>query len=242
MNALSTFHSKLNIAIIGSSGGIGSALYHEIRKEKNTGKIHSFSRDPIISDQQIELRNEDLIKKAALIASEKGPLDLVILTTGVLHQKEMIGPEKSLKDLSTNYLEEIFAINTIGPALIMKHFLPHLNHDKKSVFAALSARVGSIEDNHLGGWYGYRASKAALNMMIKTASIEVGRKNKLASIIGLHPGTVKTELSAPFHANIPEDKLFKPDFAAKKLLQVINGVSPDDTGKVFAWDGTAIPY
>jgi NAD(P)-dependent dehydrogenase (short-subunit alcohol dehydrogenase family) len=133
-------------------------------------------------------------------------------------------------------------INTIGPALTMKYFASKLKKDRKSVIAALSARVGSISDNHLGGWYGYRASKAALNMIIRTASIEVARRNKQACVVGLHPGTVDTSLSKPFHDHVPEGKLFAPEYAASQLLNVLNNLTARDTGYVFAYDGQKIPF
>lgn len=127
------------------------------------------------------------------------------------------------------------------PALVAKHFLPLLARDRKSVFAALSARVGSISDNQLGGWHAYRASKAALNMLLRTFAIELARRNPRAVCVGLHPGTVDTGLSAPFQANVPEGKLFTPDFAAARLLEVVDRLKPDDSGHVFAWDGQLIP-
>ena len=144
MSTLSSFHDDLNVAIIGASGGIGNAIYHELKKEKSVSNIHSFSRKPNSNGNEIELKNEESIQKSALIAAEKAPLDIIILTTGILHLEGKIGPEKSLTDLSSNYLEEMFAVNTIGPALIMKYFLPLLNRKKKSVFAALSVALAEM--------------------------------------------------------------------------------------------------
>ena len=139
-------------------------------------------------------------------------------------------------------METAFRVNTIGPALVAKHFLPLLASDAKSVFAALSARVGSIDDNELGGWYAYRASKAALNMVIKTLSIELARRNPRALCVGLHPGTVDSRLSKPFQGGVPEGKLFQPAAAARALLTVLDGLSSGDSGALFAWDGTRIPF
>ncbi len=170
-----------------------------------------------------------------------GPVDLVIVATGILHRAS-ISPEKSMREMSANAMAEVFAINTIGPALVAKHFLPQLRRGSKSVFAALSARVGSIEDNRLGGWMSYRASKAALNMLIKTLSIEHGRRRPDSIIAGLHPGTVDTALSEPFQKNVPDGKLFTPAQSADYLLSVIDGLKASDTGGVFAWDGARIPY
>ena len=123
-----------------------------------------------------------------------------------------------------------------------KHFIPLLRKQQKSVLAALSARVGSISDNNLGGWYSYRASKSALNMLLKTTSIEVARRNKTASVIGLHPGTVDTGLSKPFQANVKPEKLFTPEFAAECILKNIDKATAETSGSVFAWDGSPIPY
>ena len=138
--------------------------------------------------------------------------------------------------------EHLFQINTIGPALVAKYFLPKLNRNSRSVFAVLSARVGSIADNRLGGWYAYRASKAALNMIIKNASIEIARKNKQAIVVCLHPGTVDSLLSKPFQSNVPDGKLFSPEFSAGKLLSVVDNLSPDQSGGIVGWDGEPIPY
>jgi NAD(P)-dependent dehydrogenase (short-subunit alcohol dehydrogenase family) len=138
-------------------------------------------------------------------------------------------------------MERSYRINAIGPALVARHFLPLLAADRKSAFAALSARVGSIGDNGLGGWHAYRASKAALNMLLKTLAIELARRNPGALCVGLHPGTVDTGLSRPFQRGVPEGKLFTPRQSARLLLNVLDGLSTEHTGQVFAWDGQRIP-
>jgi NAD(P)-dependent dehydrogenase (short-subunit alcohol dehydrogenase family) len=138
--------------------------------------------------------------------------------------------------------ETSFLINTIGPAMCAKYFLPLLRRDEKAVFAALSARVGSISDNRMGGWYAYRASKAALNMILKTLSIEYGRRFKQAVIAGLHPGTVDTNLSKPFQSNVQPGKLFTPELAAKQLVDVIDGLTPEDSGYLFDWAGKRVEF
>ena len=137
-------------------------------------------------------------------------------------------------------MAHVFAINTIGPALVAKHALPVLDKDHRSIFAALSARVGSISDNRLGGWHSYRASKAALNQIIRTCSIELARKNRTALCVGLHPGTVDTGLSEPFQSNVPDGKLFTPTRSATSLLSVLNGLDETDTGQCFDWAGERI--
>ncbi|MGB1077439.1 MAG: SDR family NAD(P)-dependent oxidoreductase, partial [Bdellovibrionales bacterium] len=166
--------------------------------------------------------------------------DLVILATGILHQGALVRPEKSLKDIDPICFADVFLANTIGPSLVMKYFLPHMNKERKSVFAVLSARVGSISDNQLGGWYSYRSSKAALNMMVKTASIEMARSNQNLCVVGLHPGTVDTDLSRPFQKNVSEEQLFSPEQSSRHLLDVIDGLSSEQTGQLFAWDGKEI--
>ena len=237
--------AKLNIAIIGGSGGIGSALT-ELLSKRPTNTVFSFSRSEVISNSanlitaRIDYEYEESIAAAAAVASQQDSLDLVLVATGILHHNS-INPEKSLRDLCTTNFEHNFLVNTIGPALVAKHFLPKLRRDRRAVFAALSARVGSISDNRLGGWYAYRASKASLNMVIKTASIEVARSRKRAIVVGLHPGTVATDLSKPFQRGVPKQKLFSPSYSANKLISVLEGLSTDDSGKVFAWDGCEIP-
>ena len=207
--------------------------------------INVFSRQkpekilPNVTYHSINYQDETSIEESAIIASKYLPLDMVIVTTGILHEGEMM-PEKSIKDLSSVKLQRMFEVNTIAPLLIAKHFLPKLNRETRSIFAALSARVGSISDNKLGGWYSYRASKAALNMVIKNTAIEISRRNKKAIIVGLHPGTVDSNLSKPFQANVPYGKLFTPDYSIQKLLEVLTNLTPKQTGKCFAWDGKEI--
>ena len=138
-------------------------------------------------------------------------------------------------------LTQVFTINTFGPAIIARYFLPKMRRDRKSVFACLSARVGSISDNRLGGWYAYRASKSALNMIIKNCAIEMSRRNKQTCVVGLHPGTVDTDLSKPFQSGVAKNKLFSPTHSSECLLKVINDLSTVDSGKVFAWDGSEVP-
>ena len=147
-----------------------------------------------------------------------------------------------MQQISGAQMTAVLEANTIGPALVAKHLLPQLARDRKSVFAALSARVGSIRDNKLGGWYAYRASKAALNMLIKTLSIEHGRRWPQSAVVALHPGTVDTQLSRPFSGRVPRSQLATPAEAAHRLLQVIDGLGAEDTGRLFAWDGSRIPW
>ena len=233
-----------NIAIIGS-GAIGNAFSQELLSRYPNSRINVFSRKMprttacAVAHHLIDYDNISSIYSAAKLASAEKPLDLVLVATGILHA-ENLRPEKSLKELSSQNFEILFKINTIVPALIAKYFLPLLNRNRSSIFAALSARVGSISDNQLGGWYAYRASKSALNMIIKSASIEVARKNPGAIVVGLHPGTVDSDLSKPFQQNVNANKLFTPSYAAQKMLIVLDGLTSAQTGKCFAWDGSEI--
>lgn len=225
-----------NIAVIGSSGAIGSALLRLLSSQYPNASLHAFSRS---GKYPIDYTDEASIEAAAKKASEFKPLDMVIVANGILHDGDLM-PEKSLKELSSEKFHRLFEANTVTPALIAKHFLPYLHKDKRSIFAALSARVGSISDNHLGGWYAYRASKAALNMVIKNTAIEMNRRYKQAIIVGLHPGTVDSALSKPFQANVSEKQLFTPDYSAKKLLKLLQELTPKQSGRCFAWDGEEI--
>ena len=182
------------------------------------------------------------MRSAAEAATRNGPLDAVLVATGILHRGDTLRPEKSLRDINAESMSEVLAINALGPALVAKHVLPHLRRDTKTVFAALSARVGSISDNRLGGWISYRSSKAALNMILKTLAIEHARRFPDSIIVGLHPGTVDTGLSAPFQSRVPEDRLFTPEKAVRQLLQVIDSLTPADSGNLLAWDGSTIEF
>ncbi len=228
--------------VIGASGGIGAALVAALAMSGKFGVVHALSRAPGPPDDAvrsgvIDVTSEDSIAVAA--ANIGQPIDMVIVATGVLHEAGRM-PEKSLRSLDTVALARIYQVNTIGPALVLKHFAPLLARDRRSVIGVLSARVGSISDNRSGGWYGYRASKAALNMIVKCAAIEIARTRPQAMCVALHPGTVDTPLSLPFQANVPAPTLFTPALAAQQLLAVLNGLGPADSGGIFAWDGEKI--
>lgn len=173
-------------------------------------------------------------------AAALGELDLAIVTTGMLHDARQ-RPERALKELDPAALARSFAINSIAPAILAKHLIPRMPRDRRAVFAVLGARVGSIGDNRTGGWHGYRASKAALVMLVRTVAIEVARTRPRTIVVALHPGTVDTAMSRPFHAHVPAGKLLSPAQSAAHLLRVIGGLAPADSGGHFAWDGTRIP-
>lgn len=232
--------------VFGASGGIGAALVQALANDPRCGVVYAASRSPITGGDKVrplpfDLEDEASIAAAVAHASADGPLDLVLVATGLLHD-DAIKPEKTFRAITPEALEKAFRINTTGPALIAKYALRELPRDRKAVFAALSARVGSISDNRLGGWHAYRASKAALNMLIRTFSIELALRYPKALCIALHPGTVDSRLSAPFQAGVPEGKLFTPERSATALLSVIDNLSADQTGKLFAWDGQEIPF
>lgn len=220
----------MSAVVLGASGGIGAALADALDEEGAIDRVHRLSR----SGTGFDLTDEESIAAAAATV---GAPTLVIVATGILHEAGD-GPEKALRDLDPVWLARQYAVNAIGPALVAKHFLPVMPRTGRCVFAFLSARVGSIADNRLGGWHGYRASKAALNQLIRTIAIEEKRRNDRAIVVGLHPGAVDTALSKPFR-NAGRD-LFKPDRAAMQLLDVIDSLKPLDSGKLFAWDGAEI--
>ena len=208
-------------AVIGASGGIGAAFVAAL----------TAAGSEVIALSRADLDITDETSIAAAAARIGAPLDLVIVATGLLHGNG-VAPEKAMRDLSAATLARYFAVNATGPALVAKHFLPLLARDRRAVFAALSARVGSISDNRLGGWYGYRASKAALNQLIRTLAIELARTRPEALCVALHPGTVDTGLSQPFQRGVPD--LFTPERSAAAMLAVLAGLTPADSGGCFA--------
>ena len=232
------------IVIIGASGAIGKAFVDLYSKIDTVEHVFSFSKTQIdfisskVTSFAIDIEDEISVKNAAeVIGTQK--IDIVIVATGILHNKDF-GPEKSIKDLDPDNFLKVLKINTIGPAIIGKHFLPLLTKDQKSVFAFLSARVGSISENKLGGWYSYRASKTALNQVVKNFSIEVCRTNPNAVILGLQPGTVESNLSEPFKKNVAREKLFTPEYSAEMLAKVIRNSTQKNSGDLLSWDGEII--
>ena len=223
---------RMSFVIIGATRGIGAALADAL-----DGPGRAVTRIGRGITPGFDLLDEASIARAA---EAVGPgLRLIIDATGFLHN-DRFKPEKSLRQLDPAHLAYSFAVNATGPALVMKHFLPLLAADERAVFATLSARVGSISDNHLGGWYSYRAAKAALNQLMRTAAIELARTRKHAICVALHPGTVETDLSRPF-AKAGLD-LQTPAQSAQRLLAVIDGLTPAQTGLLFDHMGKQIPF
>lgn len=244
--------------VIGAAGGLGAALVRGLRRDPAWPRVLALSRRgpeaeadadayadaaaPLarLTVGHLELTDPASIAAAARQASALGEVRLVIVATGLLHAPG-VSPEKHWGAIDPQAMATLFAVNCTGPALVARHFLPLLPRRGRSVFAAISARVGSISDNRLGGWYGYRAAKAALNMTLKGLSIELARRAPEAVCIGLHPGTVDTALSRPFQGGVAPGRLFSPDDSAARLLAVIASASPERTGSVLAWDGSVVP-
>jgi NAD(P)-dependent dehydrogenase (short-subunit alcohol dehydrogenase family) len=223
-------------AVVIGSGGIGAALADALSADPAFDEVLVLGRR---SSPALDLLDENSIERAVQHATTGGQLRLVIDATGVLHGEGMM-PEKSLRQLDPAQLAQAFAINAIGPALLMKHVLPALPREGRAVFATLSAKVGSIGDNRLGGWYAYRASKAALNQFVRTAAIELRRIRPQSICVALHPGTVDTGLSAPFARSGLQVQT--PAVAAARLLGVLAGLQAEDSGEFFDYRGERLPW
>ena len=229
--------NKENLAIvIGGTGAIGNAVAHEIEKLgfKEVLRIGTKSTPPLNFNDE-----STIVKAAEFIKKKNKQISILFDATGVLHYENFM-PEKTFKNINFKFMEKNFLINAIGPALLIKHFAPLLDNQKKSVFATLSAKVGSINDNNYGGWYSYRASKAALNQLIKTISIEMKIKNKQAIFIALHPGTVNSNLSKPFQKN--NLKIQEASESAQNLIKIIKSIDQSASGKFYNWDGSILPW
>ncbi|WP_421414316.1 SDR family oxidoreductase [Agrobacterium tumefaciens] len=221
--------------VLGASGGIGGALLSYFEADPRCALALPLSR----SVDGLDITNETTVREvAARLEAQRGSFDLIFNATGAL-TVDGAGPEKSIRAIDEVQMARQFAVNAIGPALLLKYFTPLLRRDRRSIFASLSARVGSIGDNRLGGWISYRASKAAHNQIIRTAAIEIARTNPQAIIVALHPGTVETELSQQFSKG---KDLFTPQQSAARLMETIDGLTPAQTGQFFAYDGSRIEW
>ena len=236
--------------VVGATGGLGAAFCQHLSTDPRAGAVFAASRSGAdmagAKGLVLDLDRPETIATCLDAAHAELGLHMVIVATGILHDENGLQPERSWRALEASALMEVFRINTILPALVARESLTVLadtSRKEKSrvIFSALSARVGSISDNQLGGWHSYRASKAALNQLIKTFSIELQRKAPLACCVGLHPGTVDTALSKPFQRGVPDGKLFDAAFSAGQLLSVLDQVDPSQSGQVFDWAGKPIP-
>ena len=250
------FVAPTRALVQGATGGIGSALVRQLLTSDAVSIVFAGCRDlakarrrwPEHNDTgrlrlvELDVASEASVERAArVVGDETDRLDLIINAAGLLHDDE-IQPEKRLSQLDPESMLRSFQVNSLGPLLVAKHFSKLLPRRERSVFASLSARVGSIGDNRLGGWYSYRASKAALNMLNRSLAIELARIRPGCLSVVLHPGTVDTELSAPFQSGVAAEKLFTAELAAEQLLEVIDRLEPGDSGRFFAWDGQEIPW
>lgn len=254
-----SFPAGGNALIQGASRGIGLEFVRQCLAAPRVGHVVATCRTPDSAGElarlaaaaagrltvlPLDVADEAAVMAAAQAAARTVPrLHLVVNCAGVLHDPATsLRPEKRLADVRADALARAFAVNAIGPLLLARHFEPLLAHSERAVYASLSARVGSIEDNRLGGWYAYRGSKAAQNMYTRTLAIEWARSRRNVICVALHPGTTDTDLSRPFQANVPPGKLFTTEFAVTSLLRVIDGLQPADTGQFYAWDGERIPW
>ena len=248
---------ELTALVVGASQGIGLGFVRALLRDPRARRIFATCRQPDTAAELLALREahgarlvclrldvteEALIAEALrTIRDDVKTLDLVLYCAGVLHEGEL-KPEKSLSQLTSENLLRSFAVNSVGAALVAKHLKPLLKRDSTSVFASISAKVGSIGDNQLGGWYGYRASKAALNMLVKTIAIEYSRSCPSTVVVALHPGTTDTRLSKPFQNNVPEQQLFAVERTVELLLGVMAGLDAKDSGGFFSWNGSRLPW
>ena len=224
--------------VVGAGGAIGQASAELLHASGRFRRVHALSRR---SDPPIDVANEASVEGAAQAVQADGlPVRLVLDCTGFLHDEAHGGPEKSYRRLDPTHMAHAFAVNAIGPALVMKHFLPLLPRAGKSAFATLSAKVGSIGDNGYGGWYSYRASKAALNQLVRTAAIELARRRGETLCVAIHPGTTDTPLSQPFGKTGLTVR--PPEDSAARILGVIDRLGVQDSGGFFNHDGSALPW
>ena len=243
-----------NALVVGGGQGIGLGFVKQLLGSSDTTHVYATYRRLesatellAIEDSRLRVIQMDITDEAQIaqtiqqIQVESPMLHYIINSAGVLHEDEM-QPEKSLRHINAEQLLRYFQVNSIGAMLLFKYAQPLLKHGDRSIFATISAKVGSIGDNQVGGWYGYRASKSALNMFIKNTSIEYKRTTPNAIVVALHPGTTATRLSQPFQKNVPPEKLFSVDRTVSQLLTVINGLESKDSGEFFSWDGSQLPW
>lgn len=246
-----------NVVVTGASSGIGLAVASQLLRHEGVARVFALSRSAENNPELAALRtihgerllpmSVDLTADDALsllpqrIRAHCDTLHLLFNAAGMLHAPG-VAPEKSLLSLRREALDSVFALNAFAPILLAQALAPLMRHGAPAVFASLSARVGSIGDNRLGGWYAYRASKAAQNQLLRTLAVEWKRTHPRACVLLLHPGTVDTPLSRPFQANVPEDKLFTTEHAARQLLDIVAGTTPAQSGSFLAWDGSEIAW
>lgn len=245
---LSFLPESFTAVVVGANGGIGSAMLNALLTNSQVGSIIAVSRSPF------HLKHPNVESVVADVSTPSGrevllqhldgrPIHLLFNAVGTLHDAANdIQPEKRLEQLNETSIAHVMHINAVTPALLLSSLKPCLQGKHPTIIASLSARVGSIGDNGYGGWYSYRASKAAHNMLIKTAAIELSRLNKQSIVLCLHPGTTDTTLSKPFQARVPTEKLFNATFVAEQLISVMAKRTPEDTGSFWDWAGEPIEW
>jgi NAD(P)-dependent dehydrogenase (short-subunit alcohol dehydrogenase family) len=245
-------HKPTTVLIVGASQGIGLEFVRQFLESDRVNRVYATYRNPqsellAVADSRLRCLPMDITEESQIatvvkeIQTETVALHYVINCVGVLHEGAM-QPEKSLRQLNAEQLLHYFQVNSIGAVLLAKHIQPLLKHSDRAILATISAKIGSIGDNSLGGWYGYRASKAALNMFMRTTAIEYKRTCPRAIVVTLHPGTTNTQLSRPFQRNVPPEKLFPVDRTVRQLLMVLEQLQENDTGEFFSWDGSRLPW
>ena len=238
--------------IVGGSQGIGLEFVRQLLQNNRVDCVYATYRNPqsellAIAEPRLRCLPLDITEEAQIatvmkeIQTETAALHYIINCVGVLHQGAM-QPEKSLRQLNAEQLLHYFQVNSIGAVMLAKHMQPLLKHRDRAIFATISAKIGSIGDNYSGGWYGYRASKAALNMFMRTTAIEYKRTCPRAIVVTLHPGTTDTQLSRPFQRNVPPEKLFPVERTVQQLLTVLDRLQESDSGEFFSWDGSRLPW
>ena len=240
--------------VVGGGQGIGLGFVRGLLEVNDVERVYATYRrvesatellaitDSRLCCLQMDITDESQIAAViSRIQTETTELHYVINSVGVLHEGEM-QPEKSLRHINAEQLLRYFQVNSVGAMLLFKQVQPLIKHQNRSILATISAKVGSIGDNQIGGWYGYRASKAALNMFIRTTAIEYKRTCPQAILVALHPGTTDTRLSLPFQRNVPPEKLFSVDRSVAQLLAVIDRLEPSDSGEFFSWDGSRLSW
>jgi NAD(P)-dependent dehydrogenase (short-subunit alcohol dehydrogenase family) len=253
---MNNYQTKTNALIFGASRGIGLGFVKALLEKQDVNIYATYRRTNLSTELlsletihyqalhclAVDVTKEDQIANLSdYIQQTESKLHLVINCVGILHQGTL-QPEKSLRHINSENLVYYLQVNSIASVLIAKHFLPLFCHSNKSVLAFIGAKIGSIRNNHLGGWYGYRASKAALNMFMRTIAIEYSRKCPQTIVVSLHPGTTDTDLSKPFQKNIPPHQLFSIEKTVNQLLEVIDSLTANDSGYFVSWEGNRVPW
>ena len=241
--SIASLASNYRAVVLGGGGGIGGAVAARLAADPACAALHVISRDGLAGPAAAarhtgELTNPASLRQAAAAIGSAGPVDLIFIASGLLHRDETVQPEKSWRAIDADAFAALFAVNATGPMLALQALLPHVPRDRRALIGVVGARVGSIGDNRLGGWYGYRASKAALAMLLRTLAIELARTHPQLAVLMLHPGTVNTPLSVPFQRGVRQ--LLTPEQSAAAMLGVLDRATPDQSGQQRDWQGELV--